>query len=165
MTDRIKIIATGGTFDKVYDPISGQLTFTESHLENITKRTRIQPHPSIEILMLIDSLEMTQLHRQQILASIQAAIETKIVIIHGTDTMTGTAKTLGHADLKKTIVLTGAMVPADIVNSDAEFNLGFALGCANSLPPGTYVAMNANVLPWDNVRKNKDLGVFEKVNI
>jgi L-asparaginase len=164
MTDRIKIIATGGTFDKVYDPISGQLVFNESHLPAIVKQSRIQPQPNIETVMLIDSLEMTELHRQQILSIVQAATETKIVIIHGTDTMADTAKTLGQADLAKTIVLTGAMVPADIVNSDAQFNLGFALGCASTLATGTYVAMNANVHSWNNVRKNKDLGIFEKVN-
>jgi L-asparaginase len=164
MTDRIKIIATGGTFDKVYDPISGQLVFNESHLAAIVKQSRIQPQPNIETIMLIDSLDMTELHRQQILAAVRAAAETKIVIIHGTDTMTDTAKTLGQANLTKTIVLTGAMVPADIVNSDAQFNLGFALGCANTLAAGTYVAMNANVHPWNKVRKNKDLGIFEKVS-
>jgi L-asparaginase len=164
MTDRIKIIATGGTFDKVYDPISGQLVFNESHVAAIVKQSRIQPQPNIETIMLIDSLDMTELHRQQILAAVRAADETKIVIIHGTDTMTDTAKTLGQANLTKTIVLTGAMVPADIVNSDAQFNLGFALGCANTLVAGTYVAMNASVHTWNNVRKNKDLGIFEKVS-
>jgi L-asparaginase len=164
MTDRIKIIATGGTFDKVYDPISGQLVFNESHIEAIVKQSRIQPQPNIETVMLIDSLDMTEEHRQRILAVVQIAAETKIVIIHGTDTMTETAKTLGQANLTKTIVLTGAMVPADIVNSDAQFNLGFALGCANTLATGTYVAMNANVHAWNNVRKNKDLGIFEKDN-
>jgi L-asparaginase len=164
MTNRIKIIATGGTFDKVYDPISGQLVFNESHVAAIVKQSRIQPQPNTETVMLIDSLDMTELHRQQILAAVSAAAETKIVIIHGTDTMTDTAKTLGQANLTKTIVLTGAMVPADIVNSDAQFNLGFALGCANTLAAGTYVAMNANVHAWNNVRKNKDLGIFEKIS-
>jgi L-asparaginase len=165
MTDRIKIIATGGTFDKVYDPISGQLVFNESHLEAIVKQSRVQPQPNIETVMLIDSLDMTEEHRQRILAVVQTATETKIVIIHGTDTMTETAKTLGQANLAKTVVLTGAMVPADIVNSDAQFNLGFALGCAKTLAEGTYVAMNANVHAWNNVRKNKDLGIFERVNL
>ncbi len=164
MTNRIKIIATGGTFDKVYNPISGQLAFNKSHLANMAMTSRILPEPNIEELMLIDSLEMTELHRQQILAAVQASIETRIVIIHGTDTMTETAQTLGQAHLEKTIVLTGAMVPADIVNSDAQFNLGFALGCAGTLTTGTYVAMNANVHAWNNVRKNKVLGIFEKVN-
>jgi L-asparaginase len=163
MTERIKIIATGGTFDKVYNPINGQLTFDQSHLESIAKLARILPHPSVEVLMMIDSLDMTELHRQQILDAVRAAQESKIVIIHGTDTMTETASTLGRARINKTIVLTGAMVPADIVNSDAQFNLGFALGCARTLPQGTYVAMNANAYQWDNVRKNKELGIFEKV--
>jgi L-asparaginase len=165
MSDRIKIIATGGTFDKVYNPISGLLGFSESHLTSIAKHSRILPEPNIEVLMLIDSLEMTEQHRQQILTSVSETSETKIIIIHGTDTMSETAKTLGLANLTKTIVLTGAMVPADIVNSDATFNLGFALGCVTTLAPGTYVAMNANVHSWNNVRKNKNLGVFEKVDL
>jgi L-asparaginase len=165
MSDRIKIIATGGTFDKVYNPISGLLAFSESHLMSIAKHSRIMPEPTIEVLMLIDSLEMTEQHRQQILTSVIETSETKIVIIHGTDTMSETAKTLGQANLTKTIVLTGAMVPVDIVNSDATFNLGFALGCVTTLASGTYVAMNANVHSWNNVRKNKNLGVFEKIDL
>lgn len=165
MTERIKIIATGGTFDKVYDPISGQLVFTETHISAIVKQSRVLPLPSIETVMLIDSLDMTEMHREQILSVVKASPEKKVVIIHGTDTMTDTAKTLGQANLPKTIVLTGAMVPADIVNSDAQFNLGFALGCASALATGTYVAMNATVHSWNNVRKNKKLGVFEKVGI
>jgi L-asparaginase len=164
MTERIKIIATGGTFDKVYNPIVGQLGFDQSHLSQITKQSRILPPPNIEVLMQIDSLDMTETHRQQILASVKASIESKIVIIHGTDTMTETAQTLGAANLNKTILLTGAMVPADIVDSDAHFNLGFALGCVATLPSGTYVAMNGNVHAWNNVRKNKELGIFEKVS-
>jgi L-asparaginase len=163
MTEQIKIIATGGTFDKVYNPISGQLVFDQSHLGGITRLARILPHPNVEVLMLIDSLEMTEHHRQQILESVRSAEENKIVIIHGTDTMTETASTLGRAGLHKTIVLTGAMVPADIIDSDAQFNLGFALGCAKTLSQGTYIAMNATAYQWDNVRKNKELGIFEKV--
>jgi L-asparaginase len=165
MTERIKIIATGGTFDKAYDPITGQLVFNQSHLSNISKQSRILPPPEIEILMLLDSLDMTDTHRAQILAAVQASTETKIVIIHGTDTMTESARILGLANLDKTIVFTGAMVPADIIDSDAQFNLGFALGCVLTLNLGTYVAMNASVHHWNNVRKNKALGIFEKVHV
>jgi L-asparaginase len=164
MTKPIKIIATGGTFDKVYNPLLGQLDFNgQSHLANLVAQARIVPPPSLEVLMLIDSLDMTDQHRDQILTSVITASEEYIVIVHGTDTMTLTAATIGRANLNKTIVITGAMVPVDIANSDAIFNLGFAVGCVKTLACGTYVAMNANIYPWNNVRKNHDIGIFEKV--
>lgn len=157
----VKIIATGGTFDKHYDPISGNLCFGSSHLPSTIKRSRIVPVPTIEILMQIDSLDMTDHHRQQILAAVNASVESHIVIIHGTDTMVESAKVLGQARLTKTVVITGAMVPLDLIDSDAEFNLGFALGCASHLPTGVYIAMNGKAHSWDTVVKNKILGVFE----
>ena len=157
----VKIIATGGTFDKRYDPILGQLSFGLSHLQSAIKRSRIVPTPSIEILMQIDSLDMTDHHRHQIFAAVNASIEEQILIIHGTDTMVETATVLGRAQLTKTVVITGAMVPVDLIDSDADFNIGFALGCACQLPTGIYIAMNGRVHSWDTVVKNKTLGVFE----
>jgi L-asparaginase len=164
MTNRIKIIATGGTFDKVYNPLLGQLNFNgKSHLADVVTQARIVPPPSLNVLMLIDSLDMTDLHREQILEAVKTADEQYIVIVHGTDTMTLTATTIGVANLDKTVVITGAMVPVDIVASDAIFNLGFAIGCVKTLASGTYVAMNANIYPWNNVRKNREIGIFEKI--
>jgi L-asparaginase len=157
----VKIIATGGTFDKHYDPISGNLCFGLSHLPSVVKRSRIVPAPAIEILMQIDSLDMSDHHRQQILAAVNASVEPQIVIIHGTDTMVETATVLGQAQLAKTVVITGAMVPLDLIDSDADFNIGFALGCASQLPTGIYIAMNGRAHSWDTVVKNKTLGVFE----
>ncbi len=157
----VKIIATGGTFDKRYDPILGQLNFGLSHLPSAIKRSRIVPTPTIEILMQIDSLDMTDHHRHQIFAAVNASVEKQIVIIHGTDTMVETAQVLGQAQLAKTVVITGAMVPVDLIDSDADFNIGFALGCASQLPMGVYIAMNGRVHSWDTVVKNKTLGVFE----
>jgi L-asparaginase len=124
----------------------------------------LKPAPELEVLMLMDSLEMNDLHRQQILKAVQNSIEEKIVIIHGTDTMVETAATLGQfqsTKATKTVVLTGAMVPLDINDSDGDFNLGFALGCASQLPAGIYIAMNGQVHSWNTVLKNKSLGVFE----
>jgi L-asparaginase len=157
----LRLIATGGTFDKHYDELNGKLDFTESHLPAIIARTRMTIPVELETLPLLDSLDMKDEDRQRVLASCQAASEKAIVIIHGTDTMKETAGVLGENDLGKTIVLTGAMIPYEIANSDALFNLGFACGVAQTLPPGVYVAMNGKVFAWNNVTKNRAAGVFE----
>ena len=158
----LRILITGGTFDKHYDAIRGELTFKESHLPNILKQARVTLPIAIEICLLKDSLQMNDEDRSQILEACQRAVEKHIVIVHGTDTMVETAKKLGTVGLLKTIVLTGAMVPYAITESDALFNLGFALATAQCSPPGVYVAMNGQVWPWDKALKNKLLGVFEK---
>jgi L-asparaginase len=169
MQSQLKLIATGGTFDKTYNPIAGVLGFDESHLASLAKKCRIIPEPAIEVLMLIDSLDMLDAHRQTILQAVQYSLEHHIVIIHGTDTMVETAQVLGNHVLAstdstpKTIVITGAMVPVDVKDSDGQFNLGFAIGCAFSQSPGVYIAMNGAVHAWNNVRKNKSLGIFEKL--
>ena len=118
---------------------------------------------ALEVLPLLDSLDMQDQDRQRVLASCQAATEKAIVIIHGTDTMRDTAAVLGAAKLDQTLVLTGAMIPYEIANSDALFNLGFACGVAQALPAGVYVAMNGQVFPWDNVQKNRAAGVFQQL--
>jgi L-asparaginase len=157
----LRLIATGGTFDKHYDELNGKLDFAESHLPAIIARTRMTIPVELETLPLLDSLDMQDEDRQRVLASCQAASEKAIVIIHGTDTMKETAGVLGETDLGKTIVLTGAMIPYEIANSDALFNLGFACGVAQTLPAGVYVAMNGKVFAWNNVTKNRAAGVFE----
>jgi L-asparaginase len=157
----LRLIATGGTFDKHYDELNGKLDFAESHLPAIIARTRMTIPVELETLPLLDSLDMKDEDRQRVLASCQAASEKAIVIIHGTDTMKETAGVLGETDLGKTIVLTGAMIPYEIANSDALFNLGFACGVAQTLPAGVYVAMNGKVFTWNNVTKNRSAGVFE----
>jgi L-asparaginase len=157
----LRLIATGGTFDKHYDEINGKLDFAESHLPAIIARTRMTIPVALETLPLLDSLDMQDEDRQRVLASCQAASEKAIVIVHGTDTMKETAGVLGEASLGKAIVLTGAMIPYEIANSDALFNLGFACGVAQTLPPGVYVAMNGKVFSWNNVTKNRSAGVFE----
>jgi L-asparaginase len=157
----LRIITTGGTFDKHYSPIAGSLGFAESHLPQITERMRLVEPIVTQTLMLIDSLEMQDTHREQILRACQESTEDKIVIIHGTDTMAETGRVLGSSSINKTIVLTGAMVPYEVTGSDALFNLGFAIGVARQTPNGVYIAMNARVHPWQTVRKNRGLGVFE----
>ena len=157
----LRIIATGGTFDKHYDPLTGALGFGESHLPGALARTRMTIAVALELLPLLDSLDMQDADRERILAACRAASEAAIVIVHGTDTMRDTAAVLGAAALGKTVVLTGAMIPYEIANSDALFNLGFASGVAQTLPAGVYVAMNGQVFAWDNVTKNRAAGVFQ----
>ncbi len=157
----LRILATGGTFDKHYDPLTGQLGFADSHLPQALSRARLTLPVELEMLPLLDSLDMQDTDRQRVLASCRAASEDAIVIIHGTDTMRETAEVLGQAQLLKTIVLTGAMIPYEIANSDALFNLGFAIGVAQALPAGVHVAMNGKVFAWDQVRKNRAAGIFE----
>ncbi|WP_426113823.1 asparaginase domain-containing protein [Massilia sp. PWRC2] len=157
----LRIIATGGTFDKHYDELTGTLGFADSHLPAALARSRMTIGVVLEQLPLLDSLDMQDAHRQRVLAACQAAAEQAIVIVHGTDTMKETAAVLGAAALGKTIVLTGAMIPYEIANSDALFNLGFAAGVAQTLPAGVYVGMNGQVFAWDNVTKNRAAGVFQ----
>lgn len=157
----LRIIATGGTFDKHYNELNGTLGFAESHLPAVLARTRMTIAVELEILPLLDSLDMQDVDRERVLTSCTASAEKAIVIVHGTDTMKETAAVLGAAPLGKTIVLTGAMIPYSIANSDALFNLGFATAAAQILPAGVYVAMNGQVFAWDNVTKNRSAGVFQ----
>lgn len=158
----MRVIVTGGTFDKQYDEIKGELTFRDSHLPEILRRARVSIPVAVELNQLIDSLQMQDENRASVLAACAKAPESRIVITHGTDTMTTTAALLGKADLGKTIVLTGAMIPYQIQDSDALFNFGTAFVAAQLLPPGVYVAMNGKIFDWDRVRKNRAQGVFEE---
>jgi L-asparaginase len=159
----LRIIATGGTFDKHYNELNGVLGFADSHLPEVIKRTRMTIPVELEVVSLLDSLDMQDGDRRRVLAACQAAAEKAIVIVHGTDTMRDTAEVLGTAVNDKTIVFTGAMIPYEIANSDALFNFGFACGVAQVLPPGVYVAMNGKIFTWDNVTKNRAAGVFQSV--
>ncbi len=160
----IKILVTGGTFDKEYDEIAGRLYFNHTHVPEILQLGRSRLAIEIGELMMIDSLEMTDAHRELIVKHCSTCAEQKIVITHGTDTMEITAKELGKANLAKTIVLTGAMVPYKFGSSDGLFNLGSALAFVQSLPKGVYVAMNGRCFDWNNVRKNRASGVFEEIS-
>lgn len=159
----IKIIVTGGTFDKEYDEINGKLFFKDTHVQEMLRLGRCRLDIEIVTLMMIDSLDMTETDREKILAHCRQCSEDKIVITHGTDTMVETAQVLAHAKLNKTIVLTGAMVPYAFGSSDGLFNLGSALSFVQALPPSVYITMNGKYFSWDNVRKNRTLGEFESV--
>lgn len=160
----LRIIATGGTFDKHYDPIAGTLGFGDSILPEALKRARLTEAFVVEPLMAIDSLDMQDQHREQIVAACHRATESRIVIVHGTDTMRETAAMIAAAQLPKTIVLTGAMVPYDVAGSDAMFNLGSAITAAKLSLPGVWIVMHAQVFSWDHVRKNRVAGVFERAD-
>ncbi|MDQ7053144.1 MAG: asparaginase domain-containing protein [candidate division KSB1 bacterium] len=161
----IRIIVTGGTFDKEYDEIHGRLYFRNTHVPEMLRRGRCLLDVHIQTLMMVDSLEMSETQRQEILRTCQQAPETQIVITHGTDTMVDTARLLGQTVTGKTIVLTGAMIPYAFGSSDGMFNLGSALSFVQSLPPGVYIAMNGRYFHWNNVRKNRELGVFEELRM
>ncbi len=157
----IRLIVTGGTFDKHYDELNGQLTFRDTHLPEILQAARITDPIEVEINQLVDSLDMGPEDRLRVLNSCRAAAEERIIVTHGTDTMAETASVLGQAGLKKTVVLTGAMVPYAVQRSDAVFNFGFSVAAVQLLPAGVYVAMNGRVFSWDDVRKNRAAGQFE----
>ena len=158
----VRIFVTGGTFDKEYDELEGRLYFRDSHLPEMLELGRCKVQVDIRTLMMIDSLEMTEIDRKIILDNCVKCKEDNVVITHGTDTMEETARVLGEAGISKTIVLTGAMVPFKFGSSDGLFNLGSALAFAQCLPPGVYVAMNGRYFQWDSVRKNKKTGEFEE---
>jgi L-asparaginase len=159
----IRLLITGGTFDKEYDEIRGRLYFRDTHIQEMLRLGRCRLPVELRTLMMIDSLEMTDQDRSQILENCRHAEEQQIVITHGTDTMVDTARVLGEAGLHKTIVLTGAMVPYAFGSSDGLWNLGSALSFVQTLPQGVYLAMNGLAFPWDNVTKNRELGVFERL--
>jgi len=161
---QIRILVTGGTFDKEYDELTGKLFFRDTHVEEMLRLGRARLDLSIETAMMIDSLDMDDAGRARIVAGCRSARERAVVVTHGTDTMVETARALATAALQdKTIVLTGAMVPYAFGSSDGLFNLGSALSFAQVLPPGVYIAMNGRHFAWDQVRKNRETGVFEPV--
>lgn len=158
----IRILVTGGTFDKEYDELHGRLYFRDTHLQEMLRLGRSLVNVEVRTLMMVDSLELTDSDRELILASCLKSDRERILITHGTDTMEVTAKYLGPNITDKTIVLTGAMIPYAFGSSDGLFNLGSALAFVQSLPHGVYIAMNGRVFPWDNVHKNRSAGRFEE---
>lgn len=160
----IRVLVTGGTFDKQYDEIQGRLAFRDSQLPEMLRLGRCRVDVEIRTVMLVDSLDMTDADRDLIAQNCLQAPESRIVVTHGTDTMVETAAAIARRVTGKTIVLTGAMVPYAFGSSDGLFNLGSAISFAQVLPPGVYVAMNGRFFPHDGVRKNRKTGVFEDVS-
>ncbi len=163
MTQPIRLFITGGTFDKEYNERKGTLFFKDTHLRDMLDLGRNLVEVEVRTLMMLDSLEMDEEDRDVILGQCRKCPRDLIVITHGTDTMEVTAKLLGENITDKTIVLTGAMIPYAFGSSDGLFNIGSALAFVQSLPTGVYIAMNGRFFTWDNVRKNRDAGIFEEL--
>lgn len=158
----VRIIITGGTFDKQYDAVQGELTFRDTHLPEILKTVGCTVPVELEIRHLVDSLYMDAAQRETIVSACANAPESRIVVTHGTDSMTVTADQLQRTVAGKVIVLTGAMVPFTVAGSDALFNLGGALVAAQTMPPGVYIVMHGEVFSAGAVTKNRDFGRFER---
>jgi L-asparaginase len=159
----IRILVTGGTFDKEYNERTGQLFFKDTHIAEMLRLGRSRVKMTIRTVMMIDSLEMTDADRDLIVQNCLQSEEERIVITHGTDTMSESAAAVARAVSGKTVVLTGAMIPYAFGSSDGLFNLGSALSFVQVLPPGVYIAMNGKCFPWDRVRKNRERGEFEEI--
>lgn len=160
----IRIFITGGTFDKEYNELNGQLYFKDTHLSDLLEMGRNRVPVEIRTLMMIDSLEMTEEDREMIAYQCEQCDEDKIIITHGTDTMAQTAALIANRVKGKTIVLTGAMIPIKFGSSDGLFNLGSALAFVQTLPAGVYIAMNGKYFNWNNARKNRETGMFEEIH-
>ncbi len=160
----IQVYITGGTFDKEYNFITGELYFKDTHLPDMFRLGRCTQDIDVKTLMMVDSLEMTDDDREIILHNCKKSESDHIIITHGTDTMVRTGEFLAKANIDKTIVMTGAMIPyAFGTSSDGFFNLGSALAFVQTLPKGVYIVMNGRYFLWNNVRKNKKTGFFEEI--
>ena len=160
----IRILVTGGTFDKDYNEITGKLFFKDTHVTEMLRLGRSRVEVTIRTVMMVDSLEMNDADRALIVHNCLQSEEDRIVITHGTDTMAETAAAVARAVSGKTVVLTGAMIPYAFGSSDGLFNLGSALSFVQALPPGVYIAMNGKCFPWDRIRKNRERGEFEEIS-
>ena len=160
----IKLLITGGTIDKRYDELSGEVVFDKkSYIDEMLSQSRCDALINLETLFLKDSLDMTDMDREIIYHSILNSDEKKIIITHGTDTMVQSTKYLGQKSIDKTIILLGAMIPHTVKNSDALFNLGMAIGAISFLPQGVYIAMNGKIFNYNNVSKNRKIGRFHTI--
>ena len=162
---RIRILVTGGTFDKEYDELTGRLFFRDTHVPEMLRRGRARLDLAVETVLMADSLDLNDAQRAAIAQRCRECGEHAIVITHGTDMMVETARVIADARLRdRTIVLTGAMVPYAFGSSDGLFNLGSALSFVQVLPAGVYIAMNGQAFSWDGCRKDRERGVFERID-
>jgi len=159
----ITFITTGGTIDKVYFDAKSAFEVGESVVEHVLRQSEVGFEYQIKQLMRKDSLDLTDEDRRLIRAAVETASSSRIVITHGTDTMTETAGTLAGI-AGKTIVLTGSLSPARFQSSDADFNIGLAVAAVQCLGPGCYIAMNGRIFDADRVRKNREANRFESID-
>lgn len=160
--DALRIFTTGGTIDKIYFDAKSEYEVGAPQIDEILRDMNVQLPFVITTLMRKDSLDMTDADRTVIRRAVAEAAEPRVLITHGTDTMTGTAGAL--ADIPgKTVVLTGALTPARFRGSDAIFNIGGAMAAAQTLPPGIYIVMNGRVFEALKARKNREKNCFEGI--
>jgi len=159
---KIRVLATGGTIDKVYFDAKSDYEIGEPQAGMILHEAGVTFDFTVESVLRKDSNDVTDADRQLIRERVLAATENHILITHGTDTMTTTAAELRDIP-DKVIVFTGSMVPARFRHNDALFNLGCAVGGLQALPPGVYIAMSGRLFPAGSVRKNREAGRFEPV--
>jgi len=160
--DELLVVTTGGTIDKVYFDDKSDYQVGEPQIGRILKELGVAFRFNVIPILRKDSLHIDAADRELMRATIAAQAAKHVLVTHGTDTMVDTAKVLAQVE-GKTIVLTGALNPAGFRGSDAEFNIGTAVGAVQSLPPGVYIAMNGRV--WDpaRVRKNVAANRFEAI--
>jgi L-asparaginase len=159
----MKILITGGTLDKQYNPLNGELIFNQSSVADMLAQSRSTVETELETLMLKDSLEMKDDDRQVLSSACNACEQTQIIITHGTDTMVESAQVIAaQLNSSKTVVLLGAMVPYQFKGSDALYNLGCAMSAVQVLPAGVYITMNGQVFDYREVKKNRAIGQFVK---
>ena len=160
---KINILTTGGTIEGLeYSSIENAPKETPKKIEHFLQALSVSFDFSIEKVFSKDSRFITDVDRRTLADKIRESEEDKILVTHGTLTMVETAKFLGALDLKKTIVIVGSFIPGTEVNSDAPFNLGYAISILQNIAPGVYIAMHGKVFPWNNVIKNKQKNRFEE---
>ena len=160
---KIHVLTTGGTIDKVYFDAKSEFEVGPPMIAELLKEAHVTAEVTVEPVLAKDSLELSDADRRLIRERVGACESDRVLITHGTDTMAETAKTLAGI-AGKTIVLTGSMQPARFRNTDAVFNVGFALGVVQVLPPGVYLAINGRVFDAAHVRKNREQQRFEEAN-
>lgn len=158
----ILVLTTGGTIDKAYFDALSEYQIVESGIPALIAQARVALPFRVMELMRKDSLELTDADRDLVAAAVREAPERHVVITHGTDTMTDTAKVLSTI-AGKTIVLTGALSPARFAETDAPFNLGMAFATTQVAAPGVWIAMSGQVFDGLKVRKDRAAGKFVAV--
>lgn len=156
----MKLLITGGTIDKEYNPITGKLELSASQIIGALSQGGCHVNFDIEQVFLEDSLDISDAQREEILNHVLNGNDDQILITHGTDTMVNTAQLLSLYVSDKTIVLTGSMIPYKVVNSDALFNLGAAIVGVQCLPPGVYICMHGKIFEHNKVSKVSAAGEF-----
>jgi L-asparaginase len=159
---RVKVYTTGGTIDKTYFDAKSEYEVGDPQIVDILRIANVGLDYDVETVLRKDSLDMTEDDRELLVRRVQEERCERILITHGTDTMVETARELEKVS-GKTIVLVGSLSPAQFKNSDAEFNIGFALAAVQVLPPGIYIAMNGRIFKPEKVRKNRERNRFESI--